>query len=67
MNRIKVVYKDGTTNVIVSSEQYVKSNNNIKEYLIKSAAAYLIRRFSYKTSTRKQTPQSSAPGSDGTL
>lgn len=34
MNRIKVVYKDGTTNVIVSSEQYVKSNDNIKEYFI---------------------------------
>lgn len=34
MNRIKVVYKDDTTNVIVSSEQYVKSNDNIKEYFI---------------------------------
>lgn len=34
MNRIKVVYKDDTTNIIIASEQYVKTNNNIKEYFI---------------------------------
>ena len=34
MNRIKVVYKDNTTNIIIASEQYVKTNNNIKEYFI---------------------------------
>lgn len=32
MNKIEVIYNDGSSNVILGEEQFVKTDSNIKEY-----------------------------------